>query len=257
MQVLLSPAKSLELEKKHLAVETSQAVFHEDAVKIANKLKKYSAKKIGKLMSLSENLAQLNYERYQQFDAEGNNAAKRPAIFMFDGDVYTGLDAFTLNAEQVKNAQQHINILSGLYGILRPLDVIQPYRLEMGSSFAYTPTKNSLYKYWGKSIGLELNKRCAKDELIVNLASNEYFKAVDKKSLKNKLVEVEFLDFSNGKYKVVSFWAKKARGLMARYIIENNVNSLEDLKAFNAEAYYFAAENEKTGKLTFQRDHNK
>jgi len=255
MQVLLSPAKSLELEKVHIGVQETSPVFNDDAAKIANKLKKYSAKKIGQLMGLSENLAQLNYERYQQFSPDNVNATSRPALFMFDGDVYTGLDAFTMSADVVNKAQEQLNILSGLYGVLRPLDRIQPYRLEMGSSFAYTPAKSSLYKYWGDKIALELNKRCAKDELIVNLASNEYFKAVSKKALKNPLIDVEFLDFSNGKYKVVSFWAKKARGLMARYILENNVKSIDELKGFNSEAYYFAASNEKTGKLTFHRDH--
>lgn len=238
MKVLLSPAKALDFSKTINVNDSTSPVFINEADSLVKKLKKFSAKKIAKMMSLSADLGDLNFERYQNWQtATELNGENGHAIAVFNGEVYRGFDALTMNGRQVADAQDKIRILSGVYGILKPLDVIYPYRLEMGTKWTVTPAKKNLYQFWGKKIAEELNKE--EEELIVNLASTEYFKAVDQKTLKAKVVTPMFKEFKNGDYKVVMVYAKQARGLMARYIVDNNITKAEDLKGFTVGGYHY------------------
>ena len=192
-------------------------------------------------MDISDKLADLNHTRYHEFSEEHNKQNSRPAVYAFAGDVYTGLDAYSIPSEKIDFMQDSLRILSGYYGILRPLDLIQPYRLEMGTSLSVGRKKN-LYAVWQEKVTAFLNKELKEDELFVNLASQEYFKAIDTSILKAEVISPVFKDFKNGKLKIISFFAKKARGSMARYIIENEVESLEEIKAFDYDGYRYSAE---------------
>ncbi len=239
MKILLSPAKNLDYDSELPTSRGTQPKFKSQIAEIIEVMKDKSAKEIAKLMSISDDLAQLNYERYQNFEDEFNKSTSRPAIYAFAGDVYTGLDAYDLDTDLLDKAQDSIRILSGLYGYLRPLDFIQPYRLEMGTKLPVGDNKN-LYGFWQETVTDSLNKEITADEVVVNLASNEYFKVVNDKQLNGKLITPVFKDFKNGKLKVIAFYAKKARGSMTRFLIENEIDSLDDLKAFSEMDYKFS-----------------
>lgn len=252
MKILLSPAKKIDLAKRVQTKETSTPKLMSEASYLAKKLKGLSAKKIGDMMKLSPELADLNYERYQSWSEEvklSDDTAR--AIEAFDGEVYRGFDALSLNEKELKLAQDKVRILSGLYGILRPLDVIHPYRLEMGTKWAVTSAKKNLYAYWGDKVIDQLNAE--ESELIVNLASTEYFKVLPKKKLKTRVITPVFKEFKNGEYKVVMVYAKKARGMMARYIVENNTQEAEMIKGFDTDGYGFDANLSSENEWVFTR----
>jgi cytoplasmic iron level regulating protein YaaA (DUF328/UPF0246 family) len=252
MKIVISPAKSLDFESQLPTKIFTEPQFLKEANTIQKTLKKKKPKQLMDLMSISEKLADLNWERNQVWETPFTPENARPAIFAFDGDVYTGLDAYTIPAEKMDDLQDKLRILSGLYGLLKPLDLMQAYRLEMGTSINIG-TKKNLYEFWKKTITKTLNDELKKDELFLNLASNEYFKAVDAKTLKVPIITPEFKDYKDGKLKMISFFAKKARGLMVRYIIDNNAETIEDLKGFNYEGYAFDANLSKGNTLVFIR----
>lgn len=239
MKILLSPAKSLDYSSALPTPESTQPQFKDGIKEIHGVMKKMSQKELAELMGISENLAALNYARFSEFSMNFTDNNSRPALFAFDGDVYSGLDAYTMTDKEIKAAQQKIRILSGLYGLLRPLDLIQPYRLEMGTKVAIGKQKN-LYAYWRDQITESLNKELKKNELVVNLASKEYFKAIDKKKLQGELIEPVFKDFKNGKLKVIAFYAKKARGSMARFLVDNNAKDKKTILSFAEDGYAYS-----------------
>ena len=239
MKILLSPAKTLDYETKLPTSRGTQPIFVEEAVQINAKLERQSKKDIQDLMNISENLADLNYHRYKEFKENHDKSVARPAIYAFAGDVYSGFDAYTMNTDLLDIAQNSIRILSGMYGVLRPLDLLQPYRLEMGTKLPIE-RNDDLYEFWKEKITPQLNKEMKDDELLVNLASNEYFKAIDKKNQKGKLISPVFKDFKNGKLKIIAFYAKKARGVMARYLVEQNADSLNDILKFTGDGYQYS-----------------
>ena len=255
MLALISPAKTLDYES---ALPTDQHTLPrllEHSQQLIDVSRKLSASEIASLMSVSEKIAQLNVARFRDWQPEFNFSNARQAIFAFKGDVYTGLDAYDLSAQDLEFAQTHLRMLSGLYGLLRPLDLMMPYRLEMGIKLANARGHN-LYEFWGDQITQLVNADLAQadSELLVNLASDEYYKSVKESKMKAEIIKPVFLDQKNGKYKVISFYAKKARGLMARYIIQNQLNRAEDLKSFNTDGYYFDAASSMKGELVFKRD---
>ena len=254
MLFLLSPAKSLDYESPLPAVTASQPQFVAQSAELISTLKKKTLTQIAELMDLSEALAKLNTDRYKAWTPQFTQENARPAVLAFNGDVYEGLNAPSLKPKDLQWAQEHVAILSGLYGVLRPLDLMQPYRLEMGTSLKHGKN-NNLYQYWGTQIADYLNQQLAshKEPVIVNLASQEYFKAVDRKTLQARVVECVFQDFKNGQYKIISFFAKRARGLMARFAIEHKVKTVEQLKAFNLEGYVFASDVSDADTLVFRR----
>ena len=252
MKIVISPAKSLNFEKNVPTTVYSEANFLKEATTIQKVVKKQSPKKIMAVMAISEKLAELNWERNQNWALPFTPDNARQAVFAFDGDVYTGLDAYTLSEDKFPILQDKVRILSGLYGLLKPLDLIQAYRLEMGTSLAIGSKKN-LYEFWKKTITKTLNEELKPNELFLNLASNEYFSAIDSKTLKATIITPEFKDYKDGKLKMISFFAKKARGLMVRYIIDNKVETLEELKGFNSEGYQFDSNLSSDTKLVFTR----
>ncbi len=241
MKIVISPAKSLDFESKLPTAKYSQPCFLEQSEKLNKVLVKKKPKALSKLMHISDNLAQLNWERNQQFSTPFTTKNARPAVYAFNGDVYQGLDAYTISEEKLDTLQDTLRILSGLYGILKPLDLIQPYRLEMGTQLKVGRRKN-LYEFWKKDLTAHLNSELEDDELFVNLASNEYFGAIDEKALKVPVITPIFKDWKNDKLKVISFFAKKARGSMVRYIMDSNAKTLEDLKGFNLDDYIYSKE---------------
>lgn len=252
MKIVISPAKSLNFEKNVPTTVYSEASFLKEATTIQKVVKKQSPKKLMALMTISEKLAELNWERNQNWALPFTPDNARQAVFAFDGDVYTGLDAYTLSEDKFPILQDKVRILSGLYGLLKPLDLIQAYRLEMGTSLAIGSKKN-LYEFWKKTLTKTLNEELKPNELFLNLASNEYFSAIDSKTLKATIITPEFKDYKDGKLKMISFFAKKARGLMVRYIIDNKVETLEELKGFNSEGYQFDSNLSSDTKLVFTR----
>ena len=253
MIAIVSPAKTLDFETRIDGKRTKARLFG-DAKELLEKMKEKSEEDLQQMMSISDNLASLNVERFQAFSSRHTEKNSKQAMYAFQGDVYVGLDAASFDESDVAYAQDHFRILSGLYGLLRPLDAIQPYRLEMGTSVHVNGSKN-LYDYWGDKIAKKLRRdlREQGDNTLINLASQEYFKAVDLKALKANVIDVDFKDFKNGEYKIISFFAKKARGLMSRYIIKNKITDVEDLKAFNYEDYYFDEENSNANLFAFKR----
>lgn len=252
MKIVVSPAKSLNFESALPTEKYTESIFLKEATTIQKTLKKKKPKQLMELMDISEKLADLNWERNQLWSTPFTPENARPAVFAFDGDVYTGLDAYTIPTEKLAILQSKLRILSGLYGVLKPLDLIQAYRLEMGTSMPIG-TKKNLYEFWKKKVTQALNSELEKDELFVNLASNEYFSAVDVKALKVPVITPEFKDYKDGKLKMISFFAKKARGLMVRFIIDTNAETIEDLKKFNYEGYAFDANLSKGNTLVFTR----
>ena len=241
MKILISPAKSLDFESKIPTNDSSKIPFLEQTKELSQKMDLKSKDDLKKLMNISDQLAELNYQRFQDFSFPFTKENARQAVYSFSGDVYKGLDVYTLPEEHIDSMQNSLRILSGLYGLLKPLDLIQPYRLEMGTSLKVN-SSNNLYEFWGSSITDYLNQEMVKEELLVNLASKEYFKAVQSKNLKATLVTPIFKDYKNGKLKIISFFAKKARGQMARYILDNRIETLDELKGFDIDGYGFSAE---------------
>ena len=254
MLFLLSPAKSLDYETPLGDVPHTQPQFKAQSQALIEVLRTQSPQQIASLMDLSDALSALNVARYAAWSPRSTLRNARPAVLAFNGDVYEGLQARTLPVADLEWAQQHVAILSGLYGVLRPLDLLQPYRLEMGTRLA-TPQGSNLYQFWGSSIAQHLNQRLRADTspVVVNLASQEYFKAVDRKTLKAPVVECVFEDYQGGAYKVISFHAKRARGLMARYAIEHRITTPEGLKHFDSEGYAHAPEVSGLDRLVFRR----
>lgn len=240
MKIVISPAKSLDYNTKLPTTRGTQPSFLELTSQINRKLATYSKNEISKLMSISDKLAELNYQRYKDFQEEHTKQNARPAIYAFAGDVYTGLDSYTIPTKKLDQLQETLRILSGMYGILRPLDLIQPYRLEMSTKLPIGRTNNDLYDVWQEKITNYLNEELQDDELFLNLASQEYFKALHKKNLKVPVITPVFKDFKNGTLKIIAFYAKKARGSMVRYIIDKDCKTLEDVKGFDYEDYRFS-----------------
>ena len=252
MKIVVSPAKSLNFESPLPIQNYTESLFLKDAETIQKTLKKKKPKQLMELMDISEKLADLNWERNQNWSLPFSPENARPAVFAFDGDVYTGLDAYTIPTDKFPILEDKLRILSGLYGVLKPLDLMQPYRLEMGTSLPIG-TKKNLYEFWKKKVTASLNSELQDNELFINLASNEYFSAVDTKTLKVPVITPEFKDYKDGKLKMISFFAKKARGLMVRYIIDTNAETIEDLKQFNYDGYAFDANLSKGTTLVFTR----
>ena len=252
MKIVISPAKSLNFESELPTKQYSEASFLKEANAIQRVLKKKKPKQLMALMDISEKLADLNWQRNQAWETPFTLDNARQAIYAFDGEVYSGLDAYTLSESNLNDLQDKLRILSGLYGLLKPLDLMQAYRLEMGTSLPIGKNKN-LYTFWKSTITKSLNSELQKGDLFINLASNEYFSAVDVKSLKVPVITPEFKDYKDGKLKMISFFAKKARGLMVRFIVDTHAETLEDLKGFNYEGYAFDANLSKGNTLVFTR----
>ena len=252
MKIIISPAKSLDFETQLPTQKFSESSFLKQSETIQKVLKKKSPKELSELMSISDKLAELNYTRNQEWSLPFSTENARPAVYAFNGDVYTGLDAYTIPNDKLDVLQEKLRILSGLYGVLKPLDLIQPYRLEMGTNLQIGKAKN-LYEYWKKTVTDSLNNELSENELFINLASKEYSDVIDFKALKAKVVVPEFKDYKDGKLKMISFFAKKARGLMVRYIIDNNCETIEDLKGFNYDNYGFDQNLSEGNKLVFTR----
>ena len=255
MLFLLSPAKSLDYDTP-VSPDLPHTLpqFPKESAALIKLLKQKSPQDIAHLMDLSDALSALNVARYAAWSPKFTAKNSKQAMLAFNGDVYDGLNAKTLTADDLEWAQQHVGVLSGLYGLLRPLDWMQPYRLEMGTALASARGAN-LYKFWGSSIAQHLNTQLAADKtpVVVNLASQEYFKSVDRKALKARVVECVFEDFKNGQYKVISFNAKRARGMMARYAITKRISSVKKLESFTADGYAFAAAASTADRLVFRR----
>lgn len=254
MLMVISPAKTLDYDTPPVIEQSTQPRFVEHSVELIDVLREKSPQDIAKLMSLSDKLASLNVARYGSWERESTPQNAKQALLAFKGDVYTGLNAEDFSADDFAFAQQHLRMLSGLYGLLRPLDLMQPYRLEMGTKLA-NPRGKDLYTFWGDRISQWLNEDLAAqgDQVLVNLASQEYFGAVKPKALNARVIDTVFKDQKNGQYKIISFYAKKARGLMARYIIKERLQDPEGLKDFNLEGYRFDPAASSENQLVFLR----
>lgn len=254
MLTLLSPAKSLDYESPLLIERSTQPRLKADTAMLIDQLKELSPQEIGSLMSISDKLATLNHERFQDFGASFTKKNSRQAIFAFVGDVYQGMKLADWSADDFATAQEHLRILSGLYGVLRPLDLMQPYRLEMGTSLKNVRGKN-LYQFWGDRITELLNAdlKKTKSEVVLNLASNEYFSAVNTSKLKGTLISPVFKDEKNGNYKIISFYAKKARGMMADFVIKNDLKQAGELHQFTTAGYRYDAQSSTEAKPVFLR----
>jgi cytoplasmic iron level regulating protein YaaA (DUF328/UPF0246 family) len=255
MLMVISPAKTLDYSSPLACSEYSLPQHLDEAQQLIAQLRELSPQQIAELMSLSDKLAGLNAARYAEWQPDFSPQNARQALLAFRGDVYTGMDADSFTADDFLFAQQHLRILSGLYAVLRPLDLMQPYRLEMGTKLA-NPRGKNLYEFWGERISGWLNEALAAqgDDVLINLASNEYFSAVQKKALRARVIETEFRDLKNGQYRIISFYAKKARGLMARYIIRNRLQDPLQLREFDLGGYAFCAASSAPDRLVFLRD---
>ncbi|KGM07442.1 YaaA [Methylophaga thiooxydans] len=255
MLMVISPAKTLDFDTAPVTDAFSQPRYLEASAQLIEALKQMSTAEIASLMKLSDKLAGLNAARYESWQPPFTLDNAKQAVLAFKGDVYTGLDAETMNEAQFDYAQTHLRILSGLYGVLKPLDLIQPYRLEMGTKLK-NKAGHDLYKFWGSQLRESLeNESAFNDAILINLASNEYFKAVEAKKLKARIITPVFKDWKNGQYKMISFYAKKARGLMSRYIIDNQLKDAEAIKNFNSDGYRYSADMSKQNDWVFIRDH--
>jgi cytoplasmic iron level regulating protein YaaA (DUF328/UPF0246 family) len=252
MKLVLSPAKSLDFNSTLPTAKNTEACFLNEAERLNKLLKKKSAKSLSKLMSISNDLSQLNYERNQEWSLPFTKDNARQAIYAFSGDVYRGLDAYSIPTDKINTLQNTVRMISGLYGILKPLDLMQPYRLEMGTKFPVGKNKN-LYEFWKKQITQKLNDELEDDEVFLNLASAEYFKAIDTKALKVPVITATFKDFKNGEYKNIMTFAKLARGYMTRYIIDTNAKTIDDLKGFNYQGYGYSEPMSSATELVFVR----
>jgi len=252
MKIIISPAKSLDFESSSKTNVFSQPSFQKESSLLNNRLKKLSKKKLSDLMKISPALANLNYERNQNWHQPFSLENSKQAIYAFTGEVFKGIDVDSLAEEKIPLLQDRLRILSGLYGILKPLDLIQPYRLEMGTKLNIGEA-NNLYKFWDSSLADSLNNEMNEGDLLINLASAEYFKAVPKKILTSPMITPIFKEFKNGDYKIVMTYAKRARGLMVRYIIDNNINTIEELKGFDTEGYLYTESLSTESELVFTR----
>ena len=254
MLILISPAKTLDYQSPLATTRYTQPMLLEHSQQLIGVARKLSAPQIKALMGISDKLADLNATRFHDWHPDFTPENARQAILAFKGDVYTGLQAETFSEADFDFAQKHLRMLSGLYGVLRPLDLMQPYRLEMGIRLE-NPRGKDLYQFWGEEITHTLNAALHDqgDNIVVNLASDEYFRSVKPKALKGQIIKPVFLDEKNGKFKVISFYAKKARGLMSRYIIENRLSKPEQLTGFDSEGYFFDAESSSAEELVFKR----
>lgn len=243
MLTVISPAKTLDYDTPPVTQRHTLPQYLDDSQELIVQLRELSPAQIAELMHLSDKLAGLNAARFGSWTPDFTPANAKQALLAFKGDVYTGLDAESLGEDDFSYAQDHLRMLSGLYGLLRPLDLMQPYRLEMGTKLANARGKD-LYAFWGTRISEWLNQALADqgDDVLLNLASNEYFSAVKKSALKARVIDVDFKDLKNGQYKIISFYAKKARGMMSRFVIQERVNDPEQLKRFDAQGYYYSAE---------------
>ncbi|MCE0494296.1 peroxide stress protein YaaA [Vibrio salinus] len=255
MLIVVSPAKTLDYESPLVSEIFTVPEFTEHSQELIDVCRQLTPADIASLMKVSDKIAGLNAVRFEEWSPSFSFDNSRQAVFAFKGDVYTGLDAETLSEEDLKYAQSHLRILSGLYGILRPLDLMQPYRLEMGTKLE-NPRGTNLYQFWGDRITDKINDSLGEqsDQVLVNLASNEYFKSVKTKKLSGKMITPVFKDCKSGRYKVISFYAKKARGMMARYIIENRIDEVEQLKSFNTAGYYFVEAESSDKEFVFHRE---
>ena len=258
MLIVLSPAKSLDYKTPVKVKAPTLPEFVSESAKLIAELKKLSPQEVANLMGLSDQLAALNVGRYRDWSKKFTDENSKPAIYAFNGDVYDGFDVKTLNSKAIDFAQDHVRILSGLYGALRPLDLMQPYRLEMGTSFKNARGKD-LYAFWGDRVTDSLKNLLEKQKkpVLLNLASEEYFKVLQAKNLECPVISPVFQDGKDGKYKIISFYAKRARGLMARYVVENRITDPADLKGFNLDGYKYVASESKPEKPLFRRPERK
>jgi cytoplasmic iron level regulating protein YaaA (DUF328/UPF0246 family) len=252
MKIVISPAKSLNFEKQVPTSKYSEASFLKEARQVNKVLKQRTPKELSELMTISDNLAQLNWQRNQDWKTPFTIQNARPAIYTFDGDVYTGLDAYSIPLDKLDDLQNSLRILSGLYGLLKPLDLMQAYRLEMGTKIPIGESKD-LYGFWKPIVTKSLNKELQKNELFINLSSTEYFSVIDVKTLKVPVITPEFKDYKEGQLKMIGFFAKKARGMMVRFILDTNAKTIDDLKGFDYEGYQFDVNLSKGNQLVFTR----
>ncbi|GFM83631.1 UPF0246 protein [Pseudomonas cichorii] len=255
MLMVISPAKTLDYETPPTTERYTQPQYLDHSQELITQLRELTPAQIGELMHLSDKLSGLNAARFGSWTPAFTPENAKQALLAFKGDVYTGLQAETLTEAQLSYAQDHLRMLSGLYGLLRPLDLMQPYRLEMGTKLANARGKD-LYAFWGTRISEWLNQALAEqgDDLLLNLASTEYFSAVKRSALKARIIDTEFKDLKNGQYKIISFYAKKARGMMSRFVISEQINTPEALKEFDAQGYRYSVEQSTPDKLVFLRD---
>nr|WP_314574516.1 peroxide stress protein YaaA [uncultured Pseudomonas sp.] len=255
MLMVISPAKTLDFETAPTTERFTQPQYLDHSQELILQLRELTPAQISELMHLSDKLAGLNAARFGSWTPAFSPENAKQALLAFKGDVYTGLDAQTLSETDLDYAQQHLRMLSGLYGLLRPLDLMQPYRLEMGTKLANARGKD-LYAFWGERISEWLNEALAEqgDDVLLNLASNEYFSAVKRSALKARVIDTEFRDQKNGQYKIISFYAKKARGMMSRFVISERIDNPEHLKQFDEQGYRFDNELSKPDKLVFLRE---
>jgi len=256
MLMVISPAKTLDYETPPATERFTQPQYLDHSQELIEQLREFSPAQISELMHVSDRIGGLNAARFGSWNPAFTPANAKQALLAFKGDVYTGLDAQSLGEADFDYAQQHLRMLSGLYGLLRPLDLMQPYRLEMGTKLANARGKD-LYAFWGTRISEWLNEALADqgDDVLLNLASNEYFSAVKRSALKARVIDAEFKDLKNGQYKIISFYAKKARGLMSRFVIEQRINDPVQLKHFDVQGYRYNPEQSSPNKLVFLRDH--
>lgn len=252
--IVISPAKTLDFETAPITKVHSQAEFLKESRQLISQLKKLSPAEVSSLMKISDKLGVLNFLRFNQWKTPFTLDNSKQALLAFKGDVYTGIDAESFSSQDLKFAQKHLRILSGLYGVLRPLDLIQAYRLEMGTKFENKRAKD-LYAFWGSKLTDQINQdlKASKSKYLINLASNEYFKSLQVDVINAEIIVPVFKDYKNGKYKIISFYAKKARGLMSAYIIKNKLKSPEDIKAFNVDGYKFNKSESNGRNLVFLR----
>lgn len=256
MLIVISPAKTLDFESPANTKSKTIPEFLDNSQRLIEALRELSPADISGLMGVSDKIANLNFDRFLNWHTPFDTNNAKQAVLAFKGDVYTGLNAAEFNAAQFKFAQKHLRILSGLYGMLRPLDLMQPYRLEMGTKFANERGKN-LYEFWGDTITEALNRQLkrSKSNVLLNLASNEYFKVLQPKAINADIITPVFKDLKGGKYKIISFYAKKARGLMSAYIIKNQLDDVENIKRFDSEGYRYNALMSTAREWAFTRDH--
>ena len=254
MLIVISPAKTLDFETAPITKDHTQAEFLKESRQLVSQLKKLMPAEISSLMNISEKLSVLNFLRFNEWKTPFNLNNAKQALLAFKGDVYTGIDAESFSSQDLKFAQKHLRILSGLYGVLKPLDLIQAYRLEMGTHFESKKGKD-LYEFWDAKLTDQINQdlKASKSKYLINLASNEYFKSLQADAINAEIIVPVFKDFKNGRYKIISFYAKKARGLMSAYIIKNKLKSPEELKAFNVDGYKFYKSESYGKNWVFQR----
>ena len=252
MKVLLSPAKSLDFKSQLPTDKNTSLCFEKEAEYLNSILKRKSPKDLSNLMGISSKIADLNYERNHDWSLPFTVKNARQAVYAFSGDVYRGLDAYSIDTSNIDFMQNSVRIISGLYGLVKPLDLIQPYRLEMGTKLTFDNNKN-LYEYWREKITNQLNSELSDKEPVLNLASNEYFKAIDSKVVKTNVYSANFKQFKNGIYKTIAIFSKKARGMMTRFVIDNNISDISDLKSFNFDGYIYNEDLSSEKELIFTR----